>query len=131
VLRGASDDVDVSSLPPLGSRTFRLAGSDALAFRDDVTGSMGLHLVVEAARAADVWSHLLRSGASPPEQGMRRRVWAAGWAAFNACRIEAGRPLFGIDFEGAPPPSAYPGRKQREDEAGQASGPGVLPAETG
>src|SRR5205814_4524493 len=77
VLRDASDDVDVSSLPPLGSRTLRLAGSDALAFRDDVTGSMGLHLVVEAARAADVWSHLLRSGASPPEQGMRRRVWAA------------------------------------------------------
>src|SRR5437763_7117493 len=62
---------------------------------------------------------------------MRRRVWAAGWAAFNACRIEAGRPLFGIDFEGAPPASAYPGRKQREDESGQASGPGVLPAETG
>src|SRR5437762_5454874 len=41
VLRDASDDVDVSSLPPLGSRTLRLAGSDALAFRDDVTGSMG------------------------------------------------------------------------------------------
>ena len=34
---------------PLGSVTFRFAGSDALVFRDDVTGSTGLHLIVESA----------------------------------------------------------------------------------
>jgi folate-binding protein YgfZ len=28
-----------------------------------------------------------------------RKVRPAGWAAFNATRIEAGRPMFGIDFD--------------------------------
>jgi folate-binding protein YgfZ len=28
-----------------------------------------------------------------------RRIRPIGWAAFNAARIEAGRPLFGIDFD--------------------------------
>src|SRR3954462_9447968 len=94
VLREASDGVDGSALPPLGSKTFRLAGSDALVFRDDVTGSPGLHLIVESAHAAAVWSHLVSRFGPSPEHGMRRRLWPAGWAAFNACRIEAGRPLF-------------------------------------
>jgi folate-binding protein YgfZ len=62
---------------------------------------------------------------------MRRRVWPAGWAAFNACRIENARPLFGVDFEGVPAATAYPARKMREDEAAEAAAPGVLPAETG
>jgi folate-binding protein YgfZ len=26
-------------------------------------------------------------------------LWPAGWAAFNTTRIEAGRPIFGIDFD--------------------------------
>jgi folate-binding protein YgfZ len=29
----------------------------------------------------------------------KRRLRPVGWAAFNACRIEVGRPLFGIDFD--------------------------------
>jgi len=123
--------VDASALPPLGSKTFRLAGSDALVFRDDVTGSPGLHLIVESARAADVWTELVTRFGERRDAGMRRRVWPAGWAAFNACRIENGRPLFGVDFEGVPAATAYPARKMREDEAAEASAPGVLPAETG
>ena len=123
--------VDASALPPLASKTFRLAGSDALVFRDDVTGSPGLHLIVETARAADVWNYLTTRFGPTPEQAMRRRVWPAGWAAFNACRIEAGRPLLGIDFEGVPASTAYPARKQREEESAETSAPGVLPAETG
>ena len=131
VLRGGSGGVDASALPPLGSKTFRMAGSDALVFRDDVTGSTGLHLIVESARAKDVWSHLVNAFGPAPDEGMRRRLWPAGWAAFNACRIEAGRPLFGIDFDGVPASSAYPSRKQRDEEGAEASAPGVLPAETG
>jgi aminomethyltransferase len=130
VLREAAN-VDASALPTLGSTTFRLAGSDALVFRDDVTGSPGLHLIVESARAREVWAGLVTRFGERPEAGMRRRVWPAGWAAFNACRVENGRPLFGIDFEGVPAATAYPARKMREDEAAEASAPGVLPAETG
>jgi folate-binding protein YgfZ len=123
--------VDASALPPLGSKTFRMAGSDALVFRDDVTGPPGLHLVVETTKAADVWAYLTTRFGPTPEQAMRRRLWPAGWAAFNACRIEAGRPLFGIDFEGVPASTAYPARRQREEEGTETSTPGVLPAETG
>ena len=130
VLREAAE-VDASTLPPLGSRAFRFAGADAVVFRDDVTGSAGLHLIVESDRAADVWSELVSRFGETPEAGRRRRVWPVGWAAFNACRIEAGRPLFGVDFEGVPAATAYPARKQREDEAAEAAAPGVLPAETG
>ena len=130
VLREACG-VDAGTLPPLGSATVRLAGSDAVVFRDDVTGSTGLHLVVEGGRAGDVWSDLTTRFGETPNLGRRRRVWPVGWAAFNACRIEAGRPLFGIDFEGVPASTAYPSRRQREDEAAEAAAPGVLPAETG
>lgn len=132
VLREAAG-IDASNLPPLGSITFRIADSDALVFRDDATGTPGLNLIVESRHAPDVWSLLARSG-DTPRAGARRHVWPAGWAAYNACRIEAGRPLFGIDFEGAPPASAYPARRQRETDppdSPEPSSPGVLPAETG
>ena len=124
--------VDASSLPPLGSVGVRLFEVDATAFRDDVTGAPGLHLVVPSDRAAEVWQGFLARFGESPDLG-KRRLRPVGWAAFNATRIEAGRPLFGIDFEGVPPATAYPARKQREQDASAADAPspGVLPAETG
>src|SRR5206468_6008208 len=38
-------------------------------------------------------------GFSESTEPGRRPLRAAGWAAYNAARIEAGRPLFGIDFD--------------------------------
>jgi folate-binding protein YgfZ len=114
---------------PMKGAGFPALGPDAAVFRDDVAGVPGFHLVVPSATVADLWSRLLQFSAAT-ELG-KRRLRPAGWAAFNACRIEAGRPLFGIDFEGAPVPTAYPARKQREEEAADAPAPGVLPAETG
>ena len=35
----------------------------------------------------------------PTDRISRRPVRPIGWAAFNATRIEAGRPLFGVDFD--------------------------------
>lgn len=132
VLLEASGGSDVSALPPLGSMDLRVSDSPAVVFRDDVAGSPGFHLVVDSSRAREIWSSLMTRFGETPEAGRRRRVWPVGWAAFNACRIEAGRPLFGVDFEGVPAASAYPARKQREDEAAEeAAAPGVLPAETG
>jgi len=124
----------VGDLEPLGSASVRLFDSDATLFRDDVAGVPGIHLIVETARGADVWRGLL---ALPGErsESWKRRVWPAGWAAFNATRIEGGRPLFGIDFEGAPVSSAFPAKKQRDEQGVQGAeapvAPGVLPAETG
>lgn len=127
-LGGASPD----RLKPLGSMALRLFDVDVVAFRDDMAAVPGIHLIVDSARAADVWKGLL-SASGGPEGTWKRRVWPAGWAAFNAARIEGGRPLFGIDFEGVPVSTAFPARKQREEhtEVDAPAVPGVLPAETG
>ena len=123
--------VDVSGLPSLASADVRLLDADVTVFRDDLTGSPGIHLLIPAEKAADVWQGFLSRFGESPDLG-KRRLRPVGWAAFNATRIEAGRPLFGIDFEGVPPSTAYPAKKQREQDApGDAPSPGVLPAETG
>ena len=41
-------------------------------------------------------------------QTAKRQVWPVGWAAFNSVRIEAGRPLFGIDFDATVLPAETP-----------------------
>jgi folate-binding protein YgfZ len=49
--------------------------------------------------------NLVNDSESPDGEGgerlpnKRRRVRPAGWAVFNAARIENGRPIFGIDFD--------------------------------
>jgi aminomethyltransferase len=121
----------VADLTPLSSRALALFGGDAVAFRDDVAAVPGIHLIVEAPRAGDVWRELLARFGESADLG-KRRLRPAGWAAFNATRIEGGRPLLGIDFEAVPVSTAFPARKQREDPQAEAPGvPGVLPAETG
>lgn len=129
-LLGEAAGADVSSLRPLGSTSFQLFGAAAVVFRDDVTAAPGFHLILDAGHARDVWTGLLSRFGQSAELG-KRRLRPAGWAAFNACRIEAGRPLFGVDFEGAPVASAYPARRQRQEESADAPSPGMLPAETG
>ena len=44
-----------------------------------------------------IWSELLARFTGT--DAFTRRLRPIGWAAFNAARIEAGRPLFGIDFD--------------------------------
>ena len=82
-----------------------LFGAAVVIRRDDAAGASGFNLIVPAAQARTVWMNFL-AGAStstdvriypPPES--RKPPRPAGWAAFNAARIEAGRPLFGIDFD--------------------------------
>jgi folate-binding protein YgfZ len=86
------------SLPILGlnaSAAIDLFGTKVVIWRDDPTGSPGYQLIVPADFAVSVWTGLtaeLTGGGKP-------RVRPAGWAAFNAARIEGGRALFGIDFD--------------------------------
>jgi folate-binding protein YgfZ len=102
-------------------------GVEVIAWRDSPTGSDGAHLIVPTDRAADVWRHI----AGESDGDSARRARPVGWAAFNTGRIEAGRALFGIDFAGVSPASAYPQKKLRDAAATDESGPGTLPAETG
>lgn len=99
-----------TDLSPMRCATSRLLGTEVVLFRDDLCGVPGIVLICGAGEAATLW---LRFAARPPEQvaGINRRTAEAdpaparelavpvGWAAFNAARIEAGRPLFGVDFD--------------------------------
>jgi len=82
--------------------------------RNDQTGVIGLHLILPAANLADVFQKLTDAvgGISPephaPSEQRPIKGRAIGWLAFNTARIEAGSPLYYVDF-----------------------GPDSLPAETG
>ena len=123
------------ALAPLGVATVRLFDVDAIVWRDDVCAVPGYYLIVPTTSAQHVWTTLVERFGAATELG-KRMLRPIGWAAFNAARIEAGRPMLDIDFAAAPPDR--PGKKLSEAEleaaASQAAGPanaGVLPAETG
>ena len=97
VLRQASG-AEIPGLAPLGSAQVRLFETDATVWRDDPAGVPGYHLIVDVAAAEMVWSGFLAQFGQATELG-KRLLRPAGWAAFNATRIEAGRPIFGIDFD--------------------------------
>lgn len=69
----------------------RVAGSPVLAISDRRTGSPGFLLLVIRPAAAAVLAAIEAAGAP---LGLRR----IGLSAFDALRIEAGRPRFGLDF---------------------------------
>jgi aminomethyltransferase len=85
-------------LQQLASFATRLFGIDAIIWRDDPCAAPGFHLVIDTAQVEKVWTGLLSRFHENQELG-RRRLRPAGWAAFNATRIEGGRPIFGIDFD--------------------------------
>jgi folate-binding protein YgfZ len=115
-----------ADLAPLASTEIQLFSTTVTVFRDDECPTPGHHLIVPTDRLANLWTHLItgfssptgssasplqRAGSTPPGKRPLRPI---GWAAYNACRIEAGRPLFDIDF----------GNSADPDQS-------VLPAETG
>ncbi len=120
-------DAPIPPLEVMNCAAAKSTGGEVIVWRDDPCGVPGYHLIAAPAVAENLWSTITtRHGGG--EVG-KRAVRPVGWAAFNACRIEGGRPIFGIDFEYAAP--SLPG-KQKELAEGEAPAPrGVLPAETG
>jgi folate-binding protein YgfZ len=78
---------DFSELPILGSTQVRLGSHDVTIWRDDPCGVPSYFLLTPSSATAEIWNSIIQIG---------RPI---GWAAFNSVRIEAGRPLFGIDFD--------------------------------
>lgn len=83
--------------------------------RCDVTGEVGLGLAVPIDAVASLYDQILEAGGyanghpgDRPAHANGASVRPAGWAAFNTARIEAGTPIYYLDF-----------------------GPDSLPAETG
>jgi folate-binding protein YgfZ len=98
--------LDAGSVPeqPLACAVGRLLGQDLILWRDDPCGVPGYNLLLPTDQAAAIWQHLLTTFGTPGVSGAavdvgRRKLRPVGWAAFNATRIEGGRPLFGIDFD--------------------------------
>lgn len=87
----------VADLAQMRSGVMPLGGAEVRVWRDDVTIWPGLFLAVPTARVVEVWTRLrdLHASAAPGKRALR----PIGWAAFNAVRVESGRPMFGIDFD--------------------------------
>ncbi len=89
-------------------------GVDVHVLRQDQTGAMGLQLIVPAGSLEAVFGKLTEAlgGMNPdphaPAGARPVKGRAIGWLAFNTARIEAGNPIYNVDF-----------------------GPDSLPAETG
>jgi folate-binding protein YgfZ len=100
VVRQAAGEVgrEVPELAALGSRQVRIGDVDVAVWRDDMCAAPGYHLVFDNAGAAGLWEMLITRFGTSEKLG-KRALRPAGWAAFNAARIEAGRALFGIDFD--------------------------------
>lgn len=119
---------EIALATPLSSISATLAGVETILWRDDPTGLPGYYLILPADQAGTVWSALIERFCNSLEVG-KRRLRPIGWAMFNTLRIEAGRAIFGIDFDGQPVESAMPNKANRATAAD--AGPGILPAETG
>lgn len=82
----------VDALKPGWACEGTIEGVDVLVDRHDTTGEIGFEFLVPVEGVARVWETLL--SAVEADDGGR----AAGWHAYNIARIEAGWPLFLIDF---------------------------------
>src|SRR5688572_22281957 len=94
----AAGDAPIPELPQMGVTEALVAGVNIVIWRDDPTATPGYHLIIASADAPAVWNHLLERFGQPTTLG-KRQLRPIGWAAFNATRIEGGRPMFGIDFD--------------------------------
>lgn len=86
-----------SGTPDRGAGRVEIAGRPVTLFRDDATGEPGYELILQAAHVPAVYESLLERGLAGTEGGAFK-LRTCGWHAFNIARIEAGRPLFLIDF---------------------------------
>ncbi len=93
----------VAELRPDQATAVRIAGRTVIASRSDPTGEIGIDLIVAADDLLAVFDELAQHART--EHGHHNdpstdtyRLRHAGWHAFNIARIEAGTPLFQIDF---------------------------------
>jgi folate-binding protein YgfZ len=107
----------IGSLAANQATIVRIGEADVIIDRRDQTGELGLDLIIPTEHARAIYELLLQRGfphehvherAHSTELSAEVRLRPGGWHAFNIARIEAGTPLYYIDF-----------------------GPNSLPAETG
>lgn len=75
-----------------------IAGHGVLVERHDWLGEIGLELTCEASAVAEVYAALLGESTANGETTERMTPRPIGWHACNIARIEAGTPLYYLDF---------------------------------
>lgn len=105
----AEDGPALEALAPRQACTRRAGGATLTVFRDDSTGAPGYGLIVPTNQTGAVYDLLMATGHDPEpgvadalrtvqSPGARLRLRPIGWHAFNVARIEAGTPLYNVDF---------------------------------
>ena len=89
LMAGADTDEDIS-LEPGQAMMVSIAGEQVLVEREDSAGELGLHLTTRTEATKPIYVAL----------ASLETVRPCGWMAYNIARIEAGWPLFQIDFDG-------------------------------
>ncbi len=97
-LSGSSSTIEVDACVQI-----EMAGHSGFVYRRDEAGLCGLHLIMPADDTAVVHEQMAEAigGLMPDVEGGSRRQFAGrgiGWLAYNTARIEAGTPLFHVDF---------------------------------
>jgi aminomethyltransferase len=96
---------DVANLQPMGVMTGEFSSHPITIFRDDICTVPGYIIICPTDAAQAIWTHFTTTTNAPAESPdhtdfrFRGLARPAGWAVFNTTRIEAGRPLFAIDFD--------------------------------
>ncbi len=102
ILAAAASDPDLAELAPGRNAACTIAGTPVVADRRDLTGDPGLTITVPRDRAEAVYDALLAppggAGGAGGAGGGVPAPRPAGWFAINTARIEAGHPLFNVDF---------------------------------
>ncbi len=81
-------------LAGLTNTTVLVDGIEVLVERFDLTGEIGLELCIPRESALATYTRLTEQAVS--QSALKART--TGWLAINAARIEAGNPLFNIDY---------------------------------
>lgn len=99
---GTFESGGAAELAPGRAAWCEIAGVRVLLERQDTTGEIGIDLTVPAESVGTVYGALVRAGSmqqdQPPASAQEIKLREAGWLAFNTARIEAGTPMFNLDF---------------------------------
>lgn len=104
-----------SQLPELAALERSIAGVPVVIYREDTAGVPGFELIVPSEHAVTLARALIERGHDPrhthqtwdtPNRALAQRdnpnahirLTLIGWHAYNLARIEAGTPLFHLDF---------------------------------
>jgi aminomethyltransferase len=113
-------DIDLAGLRYYAIAEGDVAGIPALVARTGYTGEDGFEVIVENARAVDLWRTLL-------DAGRPAGLVPVGLGARDTLRLEAGMPLYGNDLDRSTNPfEAGQGRVVKLDKAGDFVGRAAL-----